>query len=91
MELLNKILTTAPDFDMLEHSIILCYRGSIAHNTYIPNADPNSIDDKDVIGVAIPPASYFYGLKKFEQFEKIEGSWDVLVYDFKRKYILQKR
>lgn len=31
------------------------YRGSIAHGMYVPNTDPNSIDDKDVMGVCIPP------------------------------------
>ncbi len=84
MELLNNILINAPQFDMFKHSIVLCYRGSIAHNTYVPNTNPNSIDDKDIIGVAIPSKTYFYGLKKFEQFERKEDYWDVLIYDFKK-------
>jgi predicted nucleotidyltransferase len=71
---------------MWHKSIFLGYRGSVAHGTYIPNNDPNSIDDKDVIGVAIPPTEYFFGLKTFEQFEKKESYWDVLIYDF-RKFV----
>lgn len=74
------------EFDMWKHSICLMYRGSIAHGTFIPNSNPNSIDDKDIIGIAIPPNNYFFGLKSFEQFDKKQEYWDVLVYDF-RKFI----
>jgi len=30
--------------------ILLVYRGSIAHDMYVPQSDPNSIDDKDIMG-----------------------------------------
>ena len=30
--------------------IVLGYRGSISHGMYVPQTDPNSIDDKDVMG-----------------------------------------
>lgn len=69
---------------MWGQSIVLAYRGSIAHGTYVPNSNPNSIDDKDILGIALPPKQYFFGLKSFEQFEKIEGEWDVLIYDFRK-------
>lgn len=69
---------------MWEQSIVLAYRGSIAHGTYVPNSNPNSIDDKDVLGIALPPKQYFFGLKSFEQFERFEGEWDVLIYDFRK-------
>jgi predicted nucleotidyltransferase len=84
--LLNGILAKAPQFDMYNNSIALCFRGSIAHGTFIPNSNPNSVDDKDIIGIAIPPKNYFFSLQNFEQFEKIEGIWDVLIYDF-RKFV----
>ncbi len=86
MEKLNKILKEAPQFDMWKYAVCLCYRGSIAHGTYIPNNIPSSIDDKDIMGIVIPPEEYFFGMKNFEQFEKKEGYWDVLVYDF-RKFV----
>lgn len=86
MRLLNQILNEAPQFNMWNQAICLCYRGSIAHGTFIPNTNPNSIDDKDVIGIAIPPLEYFFGLKEFEQFERKQDYWDVLVYDF-RKFV----
>lgn len=86
MRILNQILVEAPQFDMWKQSICLMYRGSIAHGTYIPNNKPTSVDDKDVIGVAIPTKEYFYGLKDFEQFERKHEYWDVLIYDF-RKFV----
>ena len=47
----------------IEDMIFLAYRGSIAHNMYIPNSDPNSIDDVDLMGVFIAPNSHYIGLK----------------------------
>jgi len=86
MRLLNDILRNAPQFPVWDNAIALFYRGSIAHGTFLPNSNPGSVDDKDVMGIVIPPKKYFYGLKMFEQFDKQEGYWDVLVYDF-RKFI----
>lgn len=86
MRLLNQILNEAPQFNMWKQAICLCYRGSIAHGTYIPNSNPSSIDDKDIFGVAISTAEYFFGLKSFEQFERKQDYWDVLIYDF-RKFV----
>ena len=85
MRWLNDILNGGP-FNLWESSIFLCYRGSIAHGTYVPNSNPGSIDDKDVLGVVFPPGSYFWGLKRFEQFERTFEYWDVLIYDF-RKFV----
>lgn len=83
MELLKTILTDKNNkFDMYEHSIVLAYRGSISHGTYIPKDDPNHIDDKDIMGIVIPPLDYYFGLKTFEQFERIEQYWDIVLYDF---------
>ena len=33
-----------------EGLISLCWRGSVAHGMYVPKSDPDSIDDKDVMG-----------------------------------------
>jgi len=38
-----------------EGLISLCWRGSVAHGMYVPKSDPDSIDDKDVMGVYIGP------------------------------------
>ena len=88
---LNQIFLNAPQFDMWKQSIIIAYRGSIAHGTYVPNSNPGSIDDKDILGIAIPNKEYTFGLKTFEQFERFEGVWDVLIYDFKKAIRLLKK
>jgi len=68
----------------LNWAILLGYRGSIAHGTYVPSSDPNSIDDKDVIGIYIPPIDYYYGLKEFGSRgtkEIKEGEWDIVLFE----------
>lgn len=86
MRQLNNILNSHRDFNLWEHTIALMYRGSIAHGTFIPNSNPGSIDDKDILGITMIPSSQFWGLpsKPFEQFEKFEDEWDVLIYGFQK-------
>lgn len=64
--------------------ILLGYRGSIAHGTYRPNNESNSIDDKDLMGVCIPPIDYYYGLKTFGSrgtMEIKQNEWDIILYE----------
>lgn len=84
MRKLNDILNSSDKFNMWSQAIVLAYRGSIAHGTFIPNGNPCSIDDKDVLGIAMPTPQYFFGLKSFEQFERFVDEWDVLIYDFRK-------
>jgi predicted nucleotidyltransferase len=44
-----------------EGLISLCWRGSVAHGMYVPKSDPDSIDDKDVMGVYIAPIEHYLG------------------------------
>ena len=44
-----------------DNIILLGYRGSIAHNMYIPSTDPDSIDDKDLMGVFVAPLEHYIG------------------------------
>lgn len=53
-----------------EFPLIVAYRGSIAHGMYVPNNNPNSIDDKDVMSVCIPDLSYYFGNEEHETFSK---------------------
>ena len=63
--------------------IFLGYRGSIAHGMYVPNFDPNSIDDKDVMGVYIAPECHYLGTKKVKDVrEKWYKEWDCVYYEF---------
>ena len=69
-----------------EGMILLGYRGSIAHNMYIPSTDPNSIDDRDLMGVFIAPVEHYIGFGRDDVKERFIGEWDVVSYEV-RKYI----
>ncbi len=66
--------------------ILLGYRGSIAHNMYVPQNDPNSIDDKDLMGVYVAPAEHYLGFGRDEVKEKFIDEWDAVSYEV-RKFI----
>lgn len=48
-----------------EWAILVGYRGSIAHGTYVPNSDATSIDDKDAMAFCVPDREHFLGLRQF--------------------------
>lgn len=64
--------------------ILSMYRGSIAHGMYIPNSNPNSIDDKDAMAVCVPPIDYYFGLKHYGSRGTKEikrDEWDIVIYE----------
>lgn len=68
-------------------SILTAYRGSIAHGMYVPNTDPNSIDDKDLISICVPPIDYYIGLWEYGSRGTVEikkNEWDVVVYEIRK-------
>jgi uncharacterized protein len=71
-------------------TFLLGYRGSIAHNMYIPSDDPDSIDDKDIMGVCVNPLVDYFGLAQTlgnrGVKEKFIGEWDAVTYEL-RKYV----
>jgi predicted nucleotidyltransferase len=70
-----------------EWNIIHGYRGSIAHGMYIPNTDPFSVDDKDTMGICVPPKEYYIGLKEFGSKGTKEikrNEWDIVIYEVKK-------
>lgn len=69
-------------------TIILGYMGSISHGTYIPSTDPNSIDDKDIMGVCVADESIYFGLGRFEQKEAKYKEWDSVVYEIRKFFRL---
>lgn len=76
---------------LFPENLILCgYRGSYAQNTYIPNSNPNSIDDIDLMGVYLAPAEYYIGLGKGKvykkSFERFINEWDAVSYEI-RKFV----
>ena len=73
--------------ELFPHTPVLVgYRGSIAHGMYLPNSDPNSIDDKDLMGVSLGPADIYIGLRTWEQKETMFEEYDVVCYEF-RKFV----
>jgi len=70
-------------------TILSGYRGSIAHGMYIPQSDPNSIDDKDVMAIVVPPLRYYFGIDTYGSRgtrEITHDPWDIVVYEL-RKYV----
>ena len=73
--------------DLSEWCILLMYRGSIAHGMYVPKENPNSIDDKDIMAVCVPPIDYYYGLKHYGSHgtrEIKQNEWDIVIYEAKK-------
>lgn len=62
----------------------------MAHGMFEPSSNPNSIDDKDVMGVVLNPIEDYFGLAqtlgKRGVHEKFIGEWDVVAYEI-RKYV----
>lgn len=79
------LLPSAP-FDLIARAVLVCKRGSEAHNTYVPPLDPNGVDDRDVLVVAVPPMDNYVGLKQWELTEGINDVWDVVAYEV-RKFV----
>ncbi len=66
-----------------EWSCLEVWRGSVAHGT----DDPLSIDDKDLIGICIPPADHYVGLREFGSKgtqEIMVDPWDVVIYEHRK-------
>ena len=86
------------EFDIKERTILLGYVGSIAHGTSIFPKE-GGLDDKDLMGVLIPPKEYYFGLRrkdisgifgeKYEPFEQWTGyidEYDITIYTI-RKFV----
>jgi predicted nucleotidyltransferase len=71
-----------------DNLLILAYRGSIAHGMYVPQSNPDSIDDKDLMGVIVPPIDFYMGTSSSFPSngtkEIKEDIWDVVVYEAKK-------
>ncbi len=89
---MNFINPTKPELAEIvpDGTILLGYRGSIAHGLYEDPGSEFSTDDKDVMGVAIGPAEHYFGLLPFlgkrGVFERFVGPWDAVTYEI-RKYV----
>lgn len=71
-------------FDLEQSLLLVARRGSESHGTFVPSTDPDSIDDRDLMGICLPPDPWTLGLRVWEGAESIKGVWDVVLYDFKK-------
>jgi predicted nucleotidyltransferase len=93
MQFDDKIKDIVDDKIGLKNVVLISYRGSIVHNMYIPNTDPNSIDDVDVMVVYLKDPKYYLSLASgFEKGKDIKvGEYDFAMYEFKKfVYLLYK-
>jgi len=68
-----------------DNLILLGYRGSIAHNMYVHKSNPNSIDDKDIMGIYIAPIDHYLGIKQIKEVkEKFIKEWDCVCYELRK-------
>lgn len=88
-------LTPEQKQDLVPNNLIfLGYRGSIAHGTYVPQEDPDSIDDKDLMGVFVGPLEHYIGLSRARKpdgersdvHERFINEFDAVSYEI-RKFI----
>ena len=84
MEDIKQVIWPDAPFNLMEHSLLVGYRGSQAHGTYLPNTDPNSIDDIDLMAIVVPPKEYYFGIKSWDMCEAINDPWDIVAYEFKK-------
>lgn len=79
--------------ELFPTNLVMCgYRGSYAQNTYIPNTNPNSIDDVDLMGVYLAPIEYYLGLGRgkihTKAVERFINEWDVVSYEIQKFFNL---
>lgn len=75
------LLELVPKEIGMERLLLLAYRGSVAHNMYIPNSDPNSIDDIDLMGIFLAPKNYYLGLTNIKTTVELMVEKDGALYD----------
>jgi predicted nucleotidyltransferase len=79
-ELNKKVLDRFP-----KDTILIGYRGSVAHNLYVPPEDENGTDDIDLMGVFIGPPERYIGLHNSkETVESFVDEYDIVSYEFKK-------
>jgi hypothetical protein len=83
---MRDIVYPSTPFPLQESLILAGLRGSEAHGTYIGDQSHDGVDDRDVMGVVIPPKDYYLGLRSWEVAEAINAPWDVVLYEL-RKFV----
>lgn len=72
-------------------TFLLNYRGSVAHNMYVPKNDPKHIDDIDLIGFCFGPPEHYLGLTEWGSrgtLEVKDDPYDVVLYEIRKAFSL---
>lgn len=69
-------------------TILAGYVGSIAHGTYRPNSNPNSIDDIDIMAIYFGNLRSYAGIEKDEHKVFKENEWDITCYEIRKFFTL---
>jgi predicted nucleotidyltransferase len=81
---ISRAFEEAHPFRLEPHLLVLGLMGSHSHGTYIPPAEPDAVDDVDLMGFLVPPLEYHLGLPRWEhwvfQFEEL----DVVIYSLEK-------
>src|ERR1700684_256220 len=74
-----------------EGTCLLAYRGSIAHNMYVPSSDPTGIDDIDLMGIVLADETCYLGLNQWGSRgtkEYKQDKYDCVFYEIKKAFTL---
>ncbi len=80
-----------PGYTPPDGTFLLTYRGSIAHNLYVPKSDPAHIDDVDLLGGVIAGRECYLGLRQWGSRgtkEQKQGQYDVVLYEARKLFSL---
>ena len=86
---LEQLTSNLPKDRIPEGTILLGFRGSITHGTYVDPENFRAVSDVDFQGIAIGPLDTYFGLKPtFEQLTFTTRDWDICVYEIRKMFSL---
>lgn len=88
---LSSVQSPEQSVSIPDGTFMLGYRGSIAHNMFVPSSDPKSIDDIDLIGIVVGEENNYFGLHEWGQRgtrEIKEGKYDCVFYEIRKMFSL---
>lgn len=86
-----EITSEGESFKAPPETFWLCYRGSIAHNMFVPTTDAKGIDDIDLMGFTFGARENYFGLHEWGSRgtkEIKQGPFDVVLYEIRKAFSL---
>lgn len=85
---ISRAFAASNGFAIEPNLLVLGLMGSHSHGTYIPPAEPDAVDDIDLMGFLVPPVEHHLGLPRWQhwvfQFEEL----DVVIYSLEKAFRL---